>query len=137
MQPHLKKCFGGIDSLEFNKDLLITAMVSVEGERVPLKAPVDPIKARGAVEKWLLQVRQPSWLRGGHVNISGGKEDESMAFKGLAVEKWLLQVRQPSWLRGGHIRGGRGYGSSRPGGQWRRGCCRCASHRGSGGGMFV
>eukprot|EP00983_Pelagomonas_calceolata_P117846 1160450-Pelagomonas_calceolata.AAC.5 len=57
VQPHLKKCFGAIDSLEFQEDLSITAMNSVEGERVPLKGIVDTVKARGAVEKWLLQAR--------------------------------------------------------------------------------
>lgn len=57
MQPHLKKCFGAIESLEFSDELYITAMMSAEGERVPLKGIVDTVKARGAVEKWLLQVR--------------------------------------------------------------------------------
>lgn len=56
MQPHLKKCFGAIESLEFTEELYITAMMSAEGERVPLKGIVDTVKARGAVEKWLLQV---------------------------------------------------------------------------------
>ena len=56
VQPHLKKCFEGIDCLEFNEKTDITAMVSAEKERVPLKTIIEPSKANGAVEKWLVQV---------------------------------------------------------------------------------
>ena len=56
VQPHLKKCFDAIASLDFNDELMITAMNSSEGEKVPFKGAIDTIKARGAVEKWLLQV---------------------------------------------------------------------------------
>ena len=34
----------------------ISAMVSVEGEAVPLVARIRPAAANGAVEKWLVQV---------------------------------------------------------------------------------
>jgi hypothetical protein len=37
VQPHLKKCFEGINTLDFDEDLVILAMNSVEKERVPLK----------------------------------------------------------------------------------------------------
>lgn len=33
-------------------------MMSVEGEVVPLKKRIKPSEAGGAVEKWLVQVRQ-------------------------------------------------------------------------------
>jgi len=62
VQPHLRKCFEGIASLQFDPQGCITAMVSAEGEVVPL-APspdtgrlINPADARGSVELWLLQV---------------------------------------------------------------------------------
>ena len=43
MQPHLKKCFEGIDSLKFSESLVITAMHSVEGEAVSFSTPVGAL----------------------------------------------------------------------------------------------
>lgn len=56
VQPHLKKCFEGIASLEFDSDHVIHAMISPQGERVPFIKPVKTADARGSVEVWLLQV---------------------------------------------------------------------------------
>ncbi|XP_034028529.1 dynein heavy chain 12, axonemal [Thalassophryne amazonica] len=56
VQPHLKKCFEGIFKLDFLPDLSIQAMYSSEGERVQLIEKVSTSDAKGAVEKWLLQV---------------------------------------------------------------------------------
>ena len=59
VQPHLKKCFEGIATLEFGEeDELIYAMESAEKERFPLKETINPAAARGAVEKWLLEVEE-------------------------------------------------------------------------------
>lgn len=57
VQPHLKKCFEGISSLQFESNLDITALISAEGEIVPLVDKFNPKAAQGSVEKWLLQVR--------------------------------------------------------------------------------
>ena len=57
VQPHLKKCFEGISELQFEDNADVKAMISAEGEKVPFKTTVMPRKANGAVERWLVQVR--------------------------------------------------------------------------------
>ena len=47
----------GIGKLEFDSILDIHAMFSSEGERVKLSETISTSEARGAVEKWLLQVQ--------------------------------------------------------------------------------
>jgi dynein heavy chain len=42
VQPHLRKCFEGIKSVDFQSDLTITSMQSPEGEVVPFVKAVDP-----------------------------------------------------------------------------------------------
>ncbi|KAI8904079.1 dynein heavy chain and region D6 of dynein motor-domain-containing protein [Gorgonomyces haynaldii] len=58
VQPHLKKCFEGISSLVFQDGTKIIAMCSAENEKVKLKEVIEPANAKGAVEKWLLQVEK-------------------------------------------------------------------------------
>ena len=58
VQPHLKKCFEGIGKLEFDSKLDIHGMYSSEGEKVDFSKVISTSDARGAVEKWLLQVQE-------------------------------------------------------------------------------
>ncbi|XP_033740540.1 dynein heavy chain 3, axonemal-like isoform X1 [Pecten maximus] len=56
VQPHLKKCFEGISRLDFSETQEILGMISSENETVPFSTKIIPAKAKGMVEKWLLQV---------------------------------------------------------------------------------
>ncbi|XP_063362018.1 dynein axonemal heavy chain 3 [Cydia amplana] len=56
VQPHLKKCFEGIYTLEFNAAKEIVGMASAEGEVVKLSSSIQPADAKGMVERWLQQL---------------------------------------------------------------------------------
>jgi dynein heavy chain len=59
VQPHLKKCFEGIDRLVFEAragGAVITGLLSKEGEHVAVLQAVAPHEFQGAVEKWLLEL---------------------------------------------------------------------------------
>lgn len=58
VQPHLSKCFEGINRLKFNDIMDASSMISVEREEVQFLESVSTTAARGSVEKWLSQVEQ-------------------------------------------------------------------------------
>ncbi|KAI9354083.1 dynein heavy chain and region D6 of dynein motor-domain-containing protein [Zopfochytrium polystomum] len=102
VQPHLKKCFEGIASLTFQDNTRIIAMCSSENERVRLKEVIEPAAAKGAVEKWLLQVEK--------VMQSSVHQQVCNALKSYVEtprEKWVLEwpgqvvicVSQIFWTR--------------------------------------
>lgn len=86
VQPHLKKCFEGIAKLKFNTDLDVISMVSSEEEVVNLSIVVDTAKARGQVEKWLvdLETSMKSTVR----EII---EKALIAYKNTERQEWVVQ----------------------------------------------
>lgn len=46
VQPHLKKCFEGIDKLNFNDDMEVEGMVSAQGESIKLSGKIIPADAK-------------------------------------------------------------------------------------------
>ncbi|KAG8302480.1 Dynein heavy chain 3, axonemal [Homalodisca vitripennis] len=87
VQPHLKKCFEGIDQLQFtSEDVHITGMISAEGEIVPFSGMIIPADAKGMVEKWLLQVEELMITSVKDVCNSAIK-----AYKTVARYNWVLE----------------------------------------------
>lgn len=62
VQPHLNKCFEGINKLKFNELLEALAMISIEKEEVTFVDKISTKDARGSVEKWLLQTEEQMLL---------------------------------------------------------------------------
>ena len=62
VQPHMKKCFDGIDKLEFQENLDITACMDAKGEKIPFEYSacnhklINPNDSGGNVEAWLVEV---------------------------------------------------------------------------------
>ncbi|RUS89800.1 hypothetical protein EGW08_002412, partial [Elysia chlorotica] len=86
VQPHLKKCFEGIAKLEFTDKEEIIGMVSAENETVPFSTMIVPAKAKGMVEKWLLQVED--------VMISSLRKvviDSNTGYKVTPRKRWVVE----------------------------------------------
>nr|XP_008166211.1 dynein axonemal heavy chain 12 isoform X1 [Chrysemys picta bellii] len=86
VQPHLKKCFEGIAKLHFLPNLDIQAMYSTEGERVELISTISTSEARGAVEKWLIQV-EDIMLKSIHDVIA----ESRLAYPETERKQWVLE----------------------------------------------
>lgn len=86
VQPHLKKCFEGIATLVFTEKLDVISMVSSEGEIVKLSFSINTVKARGQVEKWLvdLELSMKTTVR----NVIG---QAFLAYQKTIRHEWVVQ----------------------------------------------
>ena len=86
VQPHLKKCFEGINSLHFEENLDITGLYSSQKELVKFISPVSTVEAAGAVEKWLYDVEKMMIASLRDVMAKGYE-----AYKSIPREQWVLE----------------------------------------------
>ena len=83
VQPHLRKCFENVASIEFGKDNIINAMFSGEGERIQMSEPFYP---RGPVEDWLLKLED-----GMRQSVRQVIKDAIIDYKNQERTKWVLK----------------------------------------------
>lgn len=86
VQPHLKKCFEGINSLEFEANEDISGMYSAQKEYIKFIKSVSTIEAAGSVEKWLLDVEKTM--------LASMKQVTADAFEAYTMgtrEEWVIK----------------------------------------------
>ncbi|XP_069947362.1 dynein axonemal heavy chain 3-like [Cherax quadricarinatus] len=91
VQPHLKKCFEGISRLHFSAQQEIEGMISAEGELVQFSNRVIPAKARGLVERWLVEVEEMMVQSMQDVAVRA-VENHPLTPHGLWITQWPSQV---------------------------------------------
>ena len=90
-QEHLRLCFSGIHSLEFDELQEIQSMQSPKGERIPFPAPIRTRDARGCVEKWMIQVEE-SMRAAVRDIIDGALETIESSSRSEWVQEWPVQA---------------------------------------------
>ena len=100
VQPHLRKCFEGIKTVDFQPDLTITGMYSPEQEYVPFIKPVDPKNKN--IEHWMVEVKD-AMIAGVRDNMYHAVLDYSECSRTEWMQKWAGQVvlngSQVHWTR--------------------------------------
>ncbi|CAK8994482.1 Dynein axonemal heavy chain 1 (Axonemal beta dynein heavy chain 1) (Ciliary dynein heavy chain 1) (mDHC7) [Durusdinium trenchii] len=89
VQPHMGKCFEGINKVRFDQnDEIIEAMLSVEGEVVELvhQVNVNEGDKKGNVERWLLEV-QDSMIK----TLTKIMGDSVRAYAETSRGQWVLE----------------------------------------------
>ena len=69
VQPHLKKCYEGINRVIFGDNNIIEALVSREKEQMPCETPVDP-NGKG-VEHWMCELEDMMKISVRHAMVNG------------------------------------------------------------------
>lgn len=93
VQPHLKKCFEGINTLHFTESYDVTIMKSSDGEEIELLEVISTSKARGQVEKWL-QDLEKIMKKSIHFQINSAFEDYATHLRHEWVLVWPGQCIQ-------------------------------------------
>ena len=93
VQPHLGKCFEGINKVKFEIDLRITELISAEGEIVKMDKAVDPENPgnKGNVERWLLEIENIQWDSIRSLTVASLEEYNQIP-RGEWILKWPAQV---------------------------------------------
>jgi dynein heavy chain len=93
VQPHLGKCFEGINKVHFEADAKISKIISAEGETISLDKVIDPETPanKGNVEKWLLDLESIQWdsIR---TNTIGALEEYPKVDRKKWILNWPAQV---------------------------------------------
>lgn len=85
VQPHLKKCFEGLNSLKFTDSLDIVGMYSNQMEYLPFDTSISTADAAGAVEKWLVQVEDAM-----RISVAAVIRNAFAAYAVNERESWVL-----------------------------------------------
>jgi dynein heavy chain len=85
VQPHLKKCFEGIQKLNFEDMKNILGMYSSEGEYVKFTTKINTTLARGNVDQWLVQV-EAAMIE----NVRREVQESHFEFSKMARKDWVL-----------------------------------------------
>ncbi|CAM9108221.1 unnamed protein product, partial [Ectocarpus fasciculatus] len=100
VQPHLKKCFEGIDKVKFLDDLKIDRIISPEGEEVMLIEVIDPVEKN--VEHWMLELEGLMRTSVRHV-MKSAIEDYTVTPRPKWMQKWagmcVLNGSQLHWTK--------------------------------------
>eukprot|EP01038_Epipyxis_sp_PR26KG_P005424 gene5424-7514_t len=100
VQPHLRKCFEGIKSVNFQSDLTILGMTSPENEYVPFVKPVDPKNKN--IENWMVEVKD-AMIAGVRDNMYHSIIDYTLCSRTEWMQKWAAQCvlngSQCHWTR--------------------------------------
>lgn len=100
VQPHLRKCFEAMASLDFEDDQRIVGMNSVEDEKLPV---VEFMYPKGNVEYWLAEVER-IMRKSVRQQVIDALEDYGVTIRNEWVRKWtgmaVLTADMAQWTRG-------------------------------------
>ena len=100
VQPHLKKCFEGVNSVKFEEGDIISTMMSREKETIAFFDPVDPNGK--SVEVWMTEIEDMMRISVRHVMYQSVK-DYWVTKRGKWMQRWpgmcVLNGSQYHWTK--------------------------------------